>query len=43
MTRFTPAFVLLAALALPAVAQDAGHGDHSGHTMKGEMGPATQA
>jgi uncharacterized protein (DUF305 family) len=43
MTRFTPAFVLLAALALPAVAQDAGHGDHSGHTMMGEMGPATQA
>lgn len=43
MRHFTPAFALLAALALPAAAQEAGHGDHSGHSMMGEMGPATQA
>lgn len=43
MRRFTPAFLLLASLALPAAAQDAGHGNHSGHGMTGETGPATQA
>jgi uncharacterized protein (DUF305 family) len=42
MPRLTPILVACLALALPAMAQEATTG-HEGHTMMGDMGPASQA